>query len=230
MLIEHWRKPCNQQPWRSMIVARLQCDICHVIFERDGCPCDLNEGRRHFCSQKCMGIFFASNHEMHEKNTISNQRTWSDTKKLEQHSKRMKQVYKDHPNLIENRRENAIKQWKDPEHRKSLSGENHWAIGTINPWWKPWLSEDRDHCVWSKTIKQAFGNKCAICGSRNKLRAHHIVPRAINIDLQYDFQNGVLLCHGCHQGNFDSVHKLLRADPEEYKTLMIKLCEKRRLV
>lgn len=49
---------------------------------------------------------------------------------------------------------------------------------------------------WGKTIKELDGNKCAFCGSIEKIEAHHIQQKAEA--LSTDLENGITLCHKCH--------------------------------
>ena len=51
---------------------------------------------------------------------------------------------------------------------------------------------------WARMVKDIAGNRCAICGSSEKLEAHHIEPRSLRPDLVNDLNNGLCLCHTCH--------------------------------
>lgn len=56
--------------------------------------------------------------------------------------------------------------------------------------------------VWSKAVRERDGNACVDCGSKpRRLHAHHIVPIefCINSSLEFDTENGVTLCTGCHK-------------------------------
>lgn len=50
--------------------------------------------------------------------------------------------------------------------------------------------------VWAKKVKKA--GKCAICGSKERLEAHHIIPWECSITGRTDINNGMCLCHKCH--------------------------------
>jgi hypothetical protein len=64
--------------------------------------------------------------------------------------------------------------------------------------------EDR---AWAKLIKDKFNNKCIICGSSEKLNAHHLIPREIK-KFKYDLDNGVALCPKHHRFSFElSAHQ-----------------------
>lgn len=56
--------------------------------------------------------------------------------------------------------------------------------------------------AWSKTIRRR-DQICVICGSTEKLNAHHIIHRAKNPELSFVKNNGVLLCKKHH----DEVHE-----------------------
>ena len=51
---------------------------------------------------------------------------------------------------------------------------------------------------WSRLVKELYDNKCAICGSVEKLESHHIKPRSLAPDEYNDLANGICLCHKCH--------------------------------
>ena len=51
---------------------------------------------------------------------------------------------------------------------------------------------------WSKMIIERDNYECQICGSKENLVAHHIVPVKINDMLQADIDNGICLCSDCH--------------------------------
>ena len=51
---------------------------------------------------------------------------------------------------------------------------------------------------WSESVKKKCGYRCVICGSSEKLEAHHIIPVSHDVTHKYDINNGIALCHGCH--------------------------------
>lgn len=52
---------------------------------------------------------------------------------------------------------------------------------------------------WRKAVFQAGDNKCRICGSIEKLHAHHIIPYMCDNSLRYEPSNGIILCSKCHK-------------------------------
>ena len=50
--------------------------------------------------------------------------------------------------------------------------------------------EDR---AWAKAVKERDNFTCAICGSTDRLNAHHIIPREKH-DTKLDISNGITLC------------------------------------
>lgn len=50
---------------------------------------------------------------------------------------------------------------------------------------------------WAKKVKKK--GKCEICGSKEKLVAHHIVPWEYSIKGRTDINNGMCLCSNCHK-------------------------------
>ena len=65
---------------------------------------------------------------------------------------------------------------------------------------------------WARTLKAICDNRCVICGSTEKLEAHHIIPSSLRPDLANDLNNGLCLCHTCHwlyhNGNYGNNPKI----------------------
>lgn len=51
--------------------------------------------------------------------------------------------------------------------------------------------------TWAKKVKKV--GKCEVCGSRDNLHAHHIVPWEYSIKGRTDLSNGQCLCEDCHK-------------------------------
>lgn len=51
--------------------------------------------------------------------------------------------------------------------------------------------------VWKKKVKKI--GKCEVCGTKEDLVAHHIVPWAYSIKGRTDVKNGQCLCQDCHK-------------------------------
>ena len=62
--------------------------------------------------------------------------------------------------------------------------------------------------LWSTKVKELAGHKCELCGSTEKLEAHH-VHRCKHYGVRWDLINGVSLCRECHCDNDYSAHKNL---------------------
>ncbi len=82
------------------------------------------------------------------------------------------------------------------------AGENHHN-------WQGGITEDAGRDVlypgykdWRRAVFKRDGFRCQICGdcSSGTLRAHHVRARADHLDLVCDVDNGITLCHDCHQG------------------------------
>lgn len=52
---------------------------------------------------------------------------------------------------------------------------------------------------WSDKVKKRDGNRCVLCGSSEKLQAHHVKPTFLYPECSADIENGVTLCKSCHQ-------------------------------
>lgn len=53
---------------------------------------------------------------------------------------------------------------------------------------------------WREQVLKRDGYKCRLCGSSERLEAHHIIPVSADPDgrYKYDRNNGITLCHECH--------------------------------
>lgn len=66
---------------------------------------------------------------------------------------------------------------------------------------------------WSKAVRER-DKCCQICGSRKKLHAHHIIPKAKWLSGAYLLNNGITLCSICHteEHQLNSVNCFLQID------------------
>jgi hypothetical protein len=51
---------------------------------------------------------------------------------------------------------------------------------------------------WRLSVIKRDGHQCRQCGALDGLVAHHIVPWSDSVELRFDINNGLTLCHGCH--------------------------------
>lgn len=54
---------------------------------------------------------------------------------------------------------------------------------------------------WALSVKSRDGVKCRICGSRENVNAHHIIPVMNDPNRRFAFNvnNGITLCGRCHR-------------------------------
>lgn len=76
-------------------------------------------------------------------------------------------------------------------------------FGDENPNWRGGHSPDPERNrapakKWSKQVRLRDGI-CQCCGAFNNLHAHHIKRWKDYPELRYDLNNGVTLCHSCHE-------------------------------
>lgn len=57
--------------------------------------------------------------------------------------------------------------------------------------------QDSKVITWRKKVKKI--GKCEMCGSKERLIAHHIVPWEYSITGRTDINNGMCLCRDCHR-------------------------------
>jgi hypothetical protein len=61
--------------------------------------------------------------------------------------------------------------------------------------------------LWKQLVSLHGEGKCAICGSKEWVQAHHLIPREM-ISHRHQVQNGVFLCASHHKYSFElSPHK-----------------------
>lgn len=64
------------------------------------------------------------------------------------------------------------------------------------------MMEDRERLAqWSQIVRNNDDRRCHICGSPNRVEAHHIIPRSHDPEGRYWYNvaNGVALCRRCHE-------------------------------
>lgn len=57
---------------------------------------------------------------------------------------------------------------------------------------------------WGRTVRAA--GRCAVCGSKKFLNAHHILSKERYGHLMFCIENGVVLCSNCHKYGVRSFH------------------------
>ena len=60
--------------------------------------------------------------------------------------------------------------------------------------------------LWSKAVRLLHRNKCAICGRKTTLNAHHLFSRS-TMSVRWDVDNGMCLCAYHHMLGNVSAHK-----------------------
>lgn len=95
---------------------------------------------------------------------------------------------------------------------KHHRGVNHHHFGKPMPWatganhynWKGGLSYEKDqrsnleYRRWREAVYERDGEKCAMCGSTEKIVAHHIIPFWQYKTQRHRVPNGIVLCRPCH--------------------------------
>ena len=71
------------------------------------------------------------------------------------------------------------------------------------------------YSTWRKKVVLKFDGRCAICGAKTELEAHHVRGYTEFPDEQYVVDNGVVLCHNCHLGVHRSAGATIIEDEKE---------------
>lgn len=72
--------------------------------------------------------------------------------------------------------------------------------------WRARVDRKNAHKEWADAVKARDGNRCAICGSKGLLNAHHILPAKIYKQLRFDGRIGITLCIKCHKWGKTAAH------------------------
>lgn len=151
------------------VEASVVCEVCGKTVKRK--PSQIKLSKRHFCSPECRAVG--------TRNRIRRECEWCG-KVLER-----------------------IPGWQNDRHfcSRSCAGHGTQKIGPENRNWKGGHSytQRRRGSAWKKAVKQAAGKACQVCGAKNDLHAHHILPYADYPEHRYDLSNGVCLCASCHK-------------------------------
>jgi len=63
---------------------------------------------------------------------------------------------------------------------------------------------------WAVSVKKRYKNTCQVCGKKDLIEAHHILPWKSFVDNRLDLENGIAVCENCHNiiHSFIGVHSL----------------------
>ncbi len=61
------------------------------------------------------------------------------------------------------------------------------------------ITTSPEYKAWREKILGRDESACVMCGSRQKLQAHHLKPRTAHPELTFDLANGITLCKPCHR-------------------------------
>lgn len=61
--------------------------------------------------------------------------------------------------------------------------------------------------LWKEFVAMSWDHECAVCGSKDYVQAHHLIPREMRSH-RHAIANGILLCASHHKYSFEmSPHK-----------------------
>ena len=55
--------------------------------------------------------------------------------------------------------------------------------------------------LWGRAVMLAAGGICQLCGKPNSSDPHHLIHKSAGHRFRWVFDNGLLLCAGCHRFN-----------------------------
>lgn len=56
--------------------------------------------------------------------------------------------------------------------------------------------------IWSEAVKADWAGKCAVCGTRSNIQAHHLIFKSGVNAHRYTLRNGMALCASHHMGSY----------------------------
>jgi hypothetical protein len=100
--------------------------------------------------------------------------------------------------------------WRPPRSAESRARMSKKYQGAGSPSWKGGISPANqlarssiEYSEWRRAVFVRDNFACVDCGSAgrrsNPICAHHIVAWAENVELRFEIDNGVTLCHPCHE-------------------------------
>lgn len=191
-----WRAPsevkryhrffCNRAcrgKWETEQAQRL-CDWCGKLFS----PKHLSRNRHFFCSQECYGKWQSANR------VGENAANWRD-RPIELTCATCGKAFR-RVIYTEAKSRYCSCECQAIGARESFRGEK-------NPAWRGGvtaLRRSRHHQrSWPNEVKERAGHRCELCGSTERLHAHHIVSYAEAPERANDPENGMCLCERCHR-------------------------------
>jgi len=86
--------------------------------------------------------------------------------------------------------------------RETVIDGKQWFEPVPKSWWKYPREGNHD---FTQSVKRR-DKRCLLCGSTQKLQAHHIKPVRSHPELQDDPDNGATLCATCHKATYRREH------------------------
>lgn len=161
---------CNRECYLKFHAAIKQKYICEICGKEF---IGSNGNANRFCSRECYNIF----------HNIKNKE---------------RECPKCHKKFFAKTSEDKYCSWECYNaDRHPPKGENHWN-------WQGGISLEHDnrdsaqYKEWRKAVYKRDNYKCQICGSKEKLNAHHIKSWKNFPELRYDVDNGITYCEACH--------------------------------
>ena len=110
--------------------------------------------------------------------------------------------YKKYHRKNKEKRNNYSNEWRkeNPDYNKNWAKNNPVSIYKSTKKYAEKHSSfytKMDLKAWGDVIKHIWNN-CIVCGSTEKLEAHHVKPRAQFPELALEIDNGITLCKKCH--------------------------------
>jgi hypothetical protein len=170
----------------------MKCDYCNKEYLQD---ISHLKYKTHYCSRKCKGLWMSKNKL--GKNAINYKHGESEGSKFNCINCNKKGIRKAHKQKYCSTQCQLNYEYKTGIRDKyKTTMKAHEA-----------LKKGNTYQNFRKRVFNFYPNQCAMCGSKEKLEAHHIIPqkyegrKAKGIGDQR-VRNGIILCHKCHMYKF----------------------------
>jgi len=136
--------------------------------------------KHHFCSHQCHSNFRKGKTVFNSGSFAKGQSPWNKGKKGVQKGAKWS--------------EQARIRMKE---NQTGEGNSNWKGGSSGL--MKTLQMSRDWALWREDVFKRDDYACRVCGSKEHIEPHHIIPKTMRLDLIFEVSNGLTLCKECHK-------------------------------